>query len=123
MSKYFKLFKATPKMGSSHVEHLKRFSYVAEQGRILKRGTIAMVAATVGAGAGALMSNDRPSERSKDLKKSALTGALLAGGVTAAVLARRPIGNVASDVGAGVREGAKVFFRRIRGRIVPIKVK
>jgi hypothetical protein len=123
MGKYFKLFKATAPKLKGNLKHMSEVAYKSSQTSIAKRGIIGTIGATGGAAAGSYAANDRSDETRSDIKRGAMAGAALGLGVTAAVLARGPLGRVASAAGAGVTQGVKVFFRRVRGRIVPMRVK
>lgn len=123
---YFKMFRKTAPtvaLGSAHASKIAANAYEHVQKKILKIGAYGTVGAATGAGIGSLTSNDRPMEKKRDLKKSIIAGATAGALITGALIARRPIGTFFKAAGAGASEGSKVFFRRIRGRIVPIKVK
>lgn len=125
MPNYFKIFRATAKapMLGPQAANFSKLNWQATQTRIFKRGAYGTIGTAAGAGIGAHMSNDYSHEAKSDVKKGIVAGAALGAAVTLGVLTRKPIGRVIRAAGAGISEGTKVFFRRIRGRVIPVRVK
>jgi len=105
-------------------------SFISKTGKLASfltktsfRRKASLVGVGIASGAAAGFSSGMPGHRKDYAKEGAMTGGLLAAGsIFAAGKAMKGAGKAMKGAGK-LATGAKTVFRRIRGRIIPIRVK